>query len=119
MFLIRSLLFFRLLLPYLFSFYVAAGFYAGEFFDPFHKLAPGKKAVYGLAPVLHAFYFYAGGNVLDINAGCGLIHLLSALARRSYEFLLNILFEDTERFHLIPKPFILLFAYSKSNHVKL
>lgn len=63
-------------------------------------------AVQGLGTVLLAFDFSAGGQVLQVNTGGGLVHLLTAFPAGADKGLRQVIFANAQGKHLFFKEFL-------------
>jgi len=79
---------------------LAGGFFAeGDFFELVAEFAAGEEAVEGAGAFGVAFDFEAGGEVLEIDAGAGLVDLLSSVSGAADEFFGEVFLADAEFLH--------------------
>ena len=74
-----------------------------ESFDSVEEQPAGEKPVQRLRALLLAFYRKAGGQMDEIDAGRGLVDLLTAGAGGTDESFPEFLFADAEALHPPPK----------------
>ena len=79
--------------------FAPAFFSQALFFNAFAKFTAREVAVHFARPVALAFEFDAGWLVLEVNAGRGLVDLLSPATTAQDEFLRQVIFTDVHARH--------------------